>query len=473
MLGKGLESLIPSGGYKPQGSGAQLPQNNGLAQSSSEQPYYAAPAAAPLYEAVPSQGYQVPVSGAAPSTFVAQQQAEPPATAPQSAPPSQAYYDFTRPIMTPQPVPEPVYPQYDRPAPIPSQQPERAEVAATYPPTAPSYVPPVSISPVAPQQVERSYQPVLIPQEVVHPAVPSYAGFASTEREREIAISDEEGHHLAPMTLPEDYSKNGGTVYQIDVTKIFPNPHQPRRYFDDAALSDLANSIREFGIIQPLVVTRIDGPAGDTYQLIAGERRLMAAKRVGLSTVPAVIKSVAMDRERLELAIIENIQRENLNPLEAARSYSRLQDEFNLTQREIASRMGKSRETIANTLRLLNLPTEVQQALEEGRINESHARLLLQVDDIAKQKEMFSTILRFKPSVRELKAQLKRNVQAPSGRAAYSNPELLSLKVRLEETLGTKVQINDEGDKGKITINYYSADELSDLISKLSRPWGY
>jgi ParB family chromosome partitioning protein len=172
-----------------------------------------------------------------------------------------------------------------------------------------------------------------------------------------------------------------------------------------------------------------------------------------------------MDRERLELAIIENIQRENLNPLEAARSYARLQDEFGLTQREIAIRMGKSRETVANTLRLLNLPSEIQQALEEGKINESHARLLLQIGDISRQKDMFQSILRFKPSVRELKAKIRSEKKTGGN---YMNPELTSLQSRLEEFLGTKVHIDDEGDKGKITINYYSPEELNALISRLS-----
>ncbi|MFA4999701.1 MAG: ParB/RepB/Spo0J family partition protein [Parcubacteria group bacterium] len=267
-----------------------------------------------------------------------------------------------------------------------------------------------------------------------------------------------------------DYSRGQASVFQIEVEKIFPNPHQPRRHFDEGSLTELANSIREFGIIQPLVVTKIlketENGTEVTYQLIAGERRLMAAKKVGLRTVPAVIKRIGMDRERLELAIIENIQREDLNPLEAARGYARLQDEFGLTQREIAIRMGKSRETIANTLRLLNLPSDIQQALEERKINESHARLLLQIEDIARQKEMFQSIIRSRPSVRELKATIRKGKMNPA--SSYLNPELISLQSRLEEFLGTKAQINDEGGKGKITINYYSPEELNALINRLS-----
>lgn len=482
MLGKGLESLIPSGGYKPQPNGEQNYQAVGQGRPA-EQAYHPAPPAQPLYEASRQAGYYQPIVN--PVAEREPQILSAPIPSQSNVPTPPAYYDYTAPIVPVAPV-APREPQYDRfsppaapveslPAtPITSQQPVQV---AGYGAPQTSFATPSSTGRFVDEPFRRptsAYQSLPAAEEIRPAPIPSYDGFAATDREREIVPSFREDYSPIPEAGVDDYSRNGGTVYQIDVSKIFPNPHQPRRYFDDGALNDLASSIREFGIIQPLVVTKVDNQTGEpTYQLIAGERRLMAAKRVGLKTVPAVIKSVVLDRERLELAIIENIQRENLNPLEAARSYARLQDEFNLTQREIAGRMGKSRETIANTLRLLNLPTEIQQALEEGRINESHARLLLQVDDIAKQKEMFSSILRFKPSVRELKAQLRRGAAAAPGRQAYSNPELLSLQSRLEETLGTKVQINDEGDKGKITINYYSADELSDLISKLSRPGGY
>lgn len=275
---------------------------------------------------------------------------------------------------------------------------------------------------------------------------------------------------VLPENIEEDYSRKQASVFQIEVEKISPNPHQPRRHFDEDALNELANSIREFGIIQPLIVTKIlkETELGTevSYQLIAGERRLMAAKKVGLRTVPVVIRHVGIDRERLELAIIENVQRENLGPLETARGYARLQDEFRLTQREIATRIGKSRETVANTLRLLHLPSEIQQALDRGEINESHALLLLQINDISRQRDMFQSILRTKPSVRDLKAIIKK---AKAGLEAHHlSPELISLQSRLEEFLGTKTQIDDDGGRGKITINYYSPEELNALIHKLS-----
>jgi ParB family chromosome partitioning protein len=348
----------------------------------------------------------------------------------------------------PQPVSEPAYEHQ-----IPAGQ-ENIPHSAYEQPTAPFS-----------QNFSEIGQPHAIQESETKPAVvPSYSAPAGPSSHN-YGYTEER-----PAETEVDYSRGQASVFQIEVEKIFPNPQQPRKHFDEGSLNDLANSIREFGIIQPLVVTKVlketESGTEVSYQLIAGERRLMAAKKVGLRTVPAVVKKVGMDRERLELAIIENIQRENLNPLEAARSYARLQDEFGLTQREIAIRMGKSRETIANTLRLLNLPSEVQQALEDGRINESHARLLLQIDNIARQKEMFQSILRSKPSVRELKATIRREKTGPSGN--YLNPELMSLQSRLEEFLGTKAQIDDNGGKGKITINYYSPEELSSLIGRLS-----
>ena len=333
--------------------------------------------------------------------------------------------------------------------------------------------------PVAPQntsfsQVVASSQLIQSPTERIFPSAPTPPTIITSQIASNPAHNSMDNDLLLNPVLreniEEDYSRKQASVFQIEVEKISPNPHQPRRHFDEDALNELANSIREFGIIQPLIVTKIlkETELGTevSYQLIAGERRLMAAKKVGLRTVPVVIRHVGIDRERLELAIIENVQRENLGPLETARGYARLQDEFRLTQREIATRIGKSRETVANTLRLLHLPSEIQQALDRGAINESHARLLLQINDISKQRDMFESILRTKPSVRDLKAIIKK---AKTGLETHHlSPELISLQSRLEEFLGTKTQIDDDGGKGKITINYYSPEELNALIHRLS-----
>lgn len=262
-------------------------------------------------------------------------------------------------------------------------------------------------------------------------------------------------------------------IFQIDAYKIDPNPQQPRKYFDEAALGELADSIREHGILQPLIVSKklIETESGTDvrYELIAGERRLLAAKRVGLPTVPVIIRAASANREKLELAIIENLQRADLNAIEEARAFARLQDEFGLTQREVAVKVGKSRETVSNTLRLLNLPTEIQVAIEEGKITESQARVLLQVSDIARQKELFYSILRTKPTVRQLKSRVRRARQE-SQSLSPPDPRAEGVRRELEEALGTKVRLEREGNGGRIEITFYSDEELEHLVERITRP---
>lgn len=250
------------------------------------------------------------------------------------------------------------------------------------------------------------------------------------------------------FSKPEARPKNETVIFHIEVEKIHPNPLQPRRDFNEESLRELAASIREFGVLQPLVVTRIekeneDGTAMVEYELIAGERRLLAAKMAGLRTVPVIIRDIDLERQKLELAIIENIQRADLNAIEAARAFARLQDEFRLTQREIAARLGKSREAIANTLRLLNLPSEIQQAVAGGKLNESQARMLLAVQDIASQMALFEEILRDNLSVREIRNRIRVTLTPPNEEtvAVIPDPETAFLKERLEEALGTKVDL--------------------------------
>ena len=255
-------------------------------------------------------------------------------------------------------------------------------------------------------------------------------------------------------------------IFHIEVEKIKPNPYQPRREFDEEALRELAQSIREFGVIQPLLVSKIiketDYGTDVEYQLIAGERRLMASKLAGLPRVPAVVKKVDEHRMKLELALIENIQRSNLNALEAARAYSCLQDEFGLTQREIAARIGKSREVVANALRLLNLPSTVQQALHEGKINESQARALLSIPDPSEQLRAFDRLLTHRLSVRALRHEVQ-------GMKKAANPEFSHWERQLEEEIGAPVKIHKTGKKGKVVIDFYSDEELQNIIGKLTR----
>jgi ParB family chromosome partitioning protein len=270
-------------------------------------------------------------------------------------------------------------------------------------------------------------------------------------------------------------------VFLIETDKIKPNPYQPRRIFDEEELKELANSIREFGILQPLVVTKIEqetetGTAVE-YQLIAGERRLLAAKLLGLERVPAIVKSINLERERLEMAIIENIQRADLNPIETARAYAKLQDQFGLTQREVSTRVGKSREVVANTLRLLNLPSNIQDAISKKIISESQGRLLLTISDLIHQQTLFEDILKNNLTVRQIKEKvqkIKDITKEPEAIPLDSiaiDPETQILEKELEEFFGTKVRLEKSGDPptggGKITIAFYSPEELQGIVAKL------
>lgn len=268
-----------------------------------------------------------------------------------------------------------------------------------------------------------------------------------------------------------------GPVFLIEVDKIKSNPFQPRRNFDEASLRELANSIREFGVLQPIVVTKLETVTETgtqvEYQLIAGERRWLASKLVGMERVPAIIRVVDLDKERLEMAIVENVQRAELNPIETARAYAKLQDQFNLTQREIAARIGKSREVIANTIRLLNLANPIQEAVAKGSISESQARLLMSVADLAHQQTLFEDILKNNTSVRELKTKINRLKGQPDvplvdpASAPAGDPETLTMQKELEDFLGAKVKVEKSGETGKITITFYSPEELQSIVSKL------
>lgn len=265
-------------------------------------------------------------------------------------------------------------------------------------------------------------------------------------------------------------------IFYVETDKIKPNPHQPRRDFNDESLKELASSIREFGILQPLVISKIEKEVEFgtevEYQLIAGERRLMAAKMLGWERVPAIIKNISQKSEQLAMAIIENLQRTDLNPIETARAYAKLQDEFGLTQREIAAKIGKSRETITNTLRLLNLPSEIQEAVAKNQINESQARLLLIIEDLTQQQNLFKELLQNNLSVRELRQRIRR--EESEKRGAKSNnqisidPEIISLQEKLIELLGAKVKIEPAEKGGKIIITFYSPEEIQGIIEKLS-----
>jgi ParB family chromosome partitioning protein len=267
------------------------------------------------------------------------------------------------------------------------------------------------------------------------------------------------------------------SIFHIEIDKIKPNPDQPRRHFDEAALRDLANSIREFGIIQPLVVTKIEKETQNgvevEYLLIAGERRYLASKMLGLPVVPAIVRNIGLERERLELAVIENIQRENLNPIETARAFQRLQEEFRMTQREIAAKLGKSREVVANTMRLLDLPEFIREAVEKGELSESHARLLLTVGDPGAQKRLFEDIVVNKLTTRDVKERVQSYSGARRGRPPmgeeHVSPEVKAMESELSSSLGAPVEIHQGAGNGKITITFYSEEELTNILQRLGR----
>lgn len=249
-------------------------------------------------------------------------------------------------------------------------------------------------------------------------------------------------------------------IWHIPVSSILPNAQQPRKNFSAPELEDLAASIKEHGILQPLLVTeRADGG----YELVAGERRWRAAQMAGLATVPALIKKLA-DRQKLEVALIENIQRESLNPIEEAFAYQRLMEEFSLTQQEVADKVGKSRPAVANTIRLLSLPEEIKTALIDKRINMGQARALLSFDDQAKQLDMLSSMLGQRITVREL----ERVVSKQNPQKSHRDPNLNYLEDQLRAALGTKVAITQRGERGTIVIDYYSQEELSRITKKLT-----
>ncbi|MFZ1626988.1 MAG: ParB/RepB/Spo0J family partition protein [Candidatus Moraniibacteriota bacterium] len=251
----------------------------------------------------------------------------------------------------------------------------------------------------------------------------------------------------------------------IPISDIVPNPHQPRLHFDETKLSELADSIREHGILQPLIVS----PLGDgKYELIAGERRLQAAKQAGLATVPVVVRE-AGNQEKLELAIIENIQRHDLNPIEEAKAYLRLTDEFGLHQDEVAKKMGKSRPVVSNTMRLLILPVEIQRAIIEGKISEGHAKALLSIENPEKQRALFDLILKDELTVRETEDKAREvSVRSHLRTARDKAPELAAKEEWLTEQLGTKVKIQTKGKGGKITIEFYSNEELNGILGRLA-----
>ena len=270
------------------------------------------------------------------------------------------------------------------------------------------------------------------------------------------------GRGLEALIPPE---KPGPRAVEIPLTEIHPSPFQPRRRFDDNKLEDLAASIRGHGVLSPVIVRQ----SQDGYELIAGERRVRAAERAGLERIPAVVRD-ASNAEMLEVALIENLQREDLNPVEEAEVYRRLVEEFGLTQEEVATRVGRDRASVTNTLRLLKLPTRIQEDLIEGTLSAGHGRALLGLEGRVHQLKARESIIRRSLSVRATELLVKRLKAGPVERhqkLTQHGPELASVEEQLRRALATKVRIVRSGRRGRIEVEFYSDEDLDRLIQKI------
>ncbi|NOZ28137.1 MAG: ParB/RepB/Spo0J family partition protein [Chloroflexi bacterium] len=276
----------------------------------------------------------------------------------------------------------------------------------------------------------------------------------------------------ASVTTPSEVEETG--IVQIPVEAIGPNPHQPRHALDPDALAELAASIREHGVIQPLIVTRAPLGADVSYTLIAGERRWRAARLAGLKEVPAIVRE-ATPQAMLEWALVENIQRADLNPLEEAAAYRALMDEFGLTQEQVAAKVGKSRVAVANSVRLLNLSQPVKEALSAGKITEGHARALLSLPDEASQVAAMEEVIRRGYTVRQTEELVRRMMAAAeaadNGQAKEEDDPLAmetrALEAQFRDALGTKVNLSRSRRGGRLVIYFYSEEELQHLYERL------
>lgn len=283
----------------------------------------------------------------------------------------------------------------------------------------------------------------------------------------------EHGVESTPLYNFEDRRRQAGTISEVRIDRVDPNPYQPREKFDEQQLEELAASIRQLGIIQPITVRSLKS---GRFELISGERRLKAAKRAGLTSLPAYVRE-ADSEAMLEMAIVENVQREQLNPIEVALGYRRLMDECGLTQENVAEKVGKNRSTVANFLRLLNLPPVVQAGLRDNLLSMGHARAMIPLEDEKTQRELLEEIARKDLSVRDVEKRVRKLTKPPDAhpkeKRKLSRGEELELRRMTDEIrrrLGTKVAIRpaSSGDGGRIELEYYSNEDLERLVQLLS-----
>lgn len=278
------------------------------------------------------------------------------------------------------------------------------------------------------------------------------------------------GKGLGALLTDENASIDSDSITEIKLINIEPNPDQPRKAFNDESLEELADSIRQHGVINPILVHESQN---GYYMIIAGERRWRASKLAGLKSIPAIIKKNDEDEKTYELSLIENLQRQDLNPIEEALGYKRLMDEYDLTQEQVSEKVSKSRSSVANSLRLLNLPKIILDMIAESKISVGHAKVLMSVSDENKQTELAQAVYDNNYSVRELEDIIKKSEKKPAAKKeidlnmklAYKNVEKA-----ISSLFGTKVKIIDKNNKGKIQIEYYSAEDLERILNILKTP---
>lgn len=360
-----------------------------------------------------------------------------------------------------------IIPNQQQPSPKPFLEPEKINEPAPQPvvdfssfkppaesviriPVASAYNAPVSApTPVA--------NPVAVePITETHPIEPKPQ--AQTESQSEPVVEPQ------PEMVTEKVSYADSSIQELEIAKIIANPYQPRTQFKPEALQELADSIKEHGVIQPVVVT--ETPTG--YELVVGERRFRASQLAGLTKIPAIVKKTLHDQTKLEVALIENIQRQELNAIEEARGYDRLIKSFNLTQDQVAKKVGKSRSAVANTLRLLNLPAEIQRGVVEGKLSEGHARAILGLGDIERMILMYQTILEQGLNVRQVESKVREIVVKRKMDAAMPDPKLMAIETELRGKLGAQVKIQRQGRGGKITIDFYSDEDLEEIMNRMA-----
>lgn len=278
------------------------------------------------------------------------------------------------------------------------------------------------------------------------------------------------GKGLGALLTDENASIDSDSITEIKLINIEPNPEQPRKAFNDESLEELADSIRQHGVINPILVHESQN---GYYMIIAGERRWRASKLAGIKSIPAIIKKNDEDEKTYELSLIENLQRQDLNPIEEALGYKRLMDEYDLTQEQVSEKVSKSRSSVANSLRLLNLPKFILDMITETKISVGHAKVLMSVSDENKQKKLAQVVYDNNYSVRELEDIIKKSEKKPAAKKeidlnmklAYKNVEKA-----ISSLFGTKVKIIDKNNKGKIQIEYYSAEDLERILNILKTP---